>query len=105
MSKKQSHPAYEALVDSLREEHGALTTGSLFGMPCVKHGGKAVLGAYDGGVVFKLGGDAHAEALALPGAVLFDPSGNGRPMKAWVVLGPDHEREWPRFAAAALQVS
>ena len=34
-------------------------------------------------MVFKLEGDDHAQALALPGAQLFDPMG-GRPMKAWV---------------------
>lgn len=102
MSKKQSHPAYEALVADLQTEWPSLTPGSLFGMPCMKADGKAVLGAFDGGVVFKLDGTAHATALDLDGAVLFDPSGKGRPMKAWVVLGPEHEDRWKEFAAAAL---
>jgi len=37
-------------------------------------------------VVFKLNGPAHAKALALPGAQLWDPSGKARPMKEWVAV-------------------
>lgn len=103
MSKKQSHPAYEALVADLQARYPSTTTGSLFGMPCLKAKGKAVVGAFDGGVVFRLDGAAHAEALALEGAELFDPSGNGRPMKAWVVVGAAHESRWPELAEAAIQ--
>lgn len=41
----------------------------------------AVIGAFGGGVVFKLAGvpDVHAEALSLSGSALFDPLGTGRP--------------------------
>ena len=101
MSKKASHPAYEDLVSAALAADHALTTGSLFGMPCIKRNNKALAGAYDRGVVFKLAGDAHAEALALDGAVLFDPGGKGRPMKAWVVLGAAHEHQWLRFLGEA----
>ena len=103
MGSKATHPAYEALRDRLLAQNDALATGSLFGMPCVKAGGKAVLGAFDGGVVFKLDGEAHADALALDGAVLFDPSGKGRPMRAWVVVGAQHEALWDGLAEAAIR--
>ncbi len=100
--KKASHPLYESLVQALVKQDPTLSTGKLFGMPCLKQGKKAALGAYDGGVVFKLEGPAHAEALALDGAVLFDPGGKGRPMKAWVVVGPEHQSAWLSLAMAAL---
>ena len=102
-AKKASSPAYEALIVDLMTEHPDLETGSLFGMPCLKARGKAVLGSFDGGVVFKLGdATVRAEALALAGSVLFDPGGKGRPMKEWVVVGAQHEGLWGSFAAAAL---
>ena len=43
----------------------------------------------------------HAQAMSLAGAKLFDPSGKGRPMKAWVVLGPAHAARVPALALAA----
>jgi hypothetical protein len=54
-------------------------------------------------MVFKLPDpDAHARALALDGAHLFDPSGAGRPFKEWVVVPEAHAREWESFSHAAL---
>src|SRR4051794_40158208 len=54
------------------------STGKMFGMPCLKNEyGKAFAGYYEGAMVFKLTTPAHAEALALPGSRLFDPSGQG----------------------------
>ncbi|WP_248581343.1 hypothetical protein [Nocardioides sp. InS609-2] len=102
--KKVTSPAYDGLVDDLLTEFPDLEPGSLFGMPCLKSAGKAVIGAFDGGVVFKLAGipDVHAEALSLSGSVLFDPSGNGRPMKDWVVVTSEHEARWAGFAATAI---
>ena len=52
----------------------------MLGMPCVKRGGKMVAGYNEGAMVFKLtDADRRAEALALDGAHLFDPSGKGQP--------------------------
>src|SRR5215468_1372403 len=50
------------------------TSGKLFGMPCLKTNGKAFAGYYQDAMVFKLTTPEHTEALALPGAQLFDPS-------------------------------
>lgn len=63
-----------------------------------------MIGAFDGGVVFKLADvpDVHAEGLSLSGSALFDPSGNGRPMKDWVVVISEHEARWADFAATAI---
>ena len=101
--KKASSPAYEQFVAELHEQHPDLQAGSLFGMPCLKSDGKAVLGSYDSGVVFKLSGQAHADALNLDGSILFDPSEKGRPMKAWVVVPDAHRSVWSRLAAAAIE--
>lgn len=101
-SKKASSPLYEALVAELVDSVDELSQGSLFGMPCLKSKTKAVLGSFDGGVVFKLFGTCHTEALSLAGSMLFDPSGKGRPMKDWVVVTAEHQTEWGRFATAAI---
>ena len=42
---------------------------------------KAFAGSYAGGTTFKLPPGTREQALALPGARSFDPSGKGRPMK------------------------
>ncbi len=85
----------------------AATVGIMFGKPALKDGaGKAFACLLDGEVAFRLGRDsaAHAEALDLAGAHLFDPSGRGRPMKDWVSVPPAHAGRWAGFAEAALAV-
>lgn len=105
-AKKATTPKFEAFAVDLLTEFPDLEPGSLFGMPCLKAEGKAVLGSFDGGVVFKLAKapEVHAEALSLDGSVLFDPSGKGRPMKDWVVVSATHEARWSDFAAAAIGI-
>ena len=79
------------------------TQGKMFGMPCLKHNGKAFAGYYEGTMVFKLTAPHHAEALALSGAQLFDPSGRDRPMKEWVVVPVEHASRWLELAQAAFR--
>lgn len=94
--------AWDALADGLASR-GALRS-SMFGMPCLKTpAGKACVGLFGNAAVFKLHAPEHAEALALDGAVLFDPSGAGRPMKEWVAVA--HRKHWARFGGAALEVA
>jgi hypothetical protein len=76
---------YESLISALSDAKG-VTTGQMFGKPCLKVGGKAFVALHKETIVFKLSGDAHKMALALKGAVLWDPSGKKRPMKEWVAL-------------------
>ncbi len=94
------HAEYNTVVDELKASSSA-TTGMMFGMPCLKNNGKAFAGFYEGAMVFKLRGPRHAEALALPGARLFDPSGR-RPMKEWVEVPAEHASSWLGLAQAAL---
>ena len=80
------------------------TTGKMFGMPCLKNSnGKMFAGFFEGAMTFKLGGAKHAEALALSGARLFDPSGRGRPMKEWVEVPGEHASRWLELAREALR--
>jgi hypothetical protein len=96
---------YDELVDDLCARNDDVEQSQMMGMPCVKRGGKMVIGFArgEGAMVFKLPDpDAHARALALDGAHLFDPSGAGRPFKEWVVVPEAHAREWESFSHAAL---
>ncbi len=92
---------YDAIVADLCATADA-TSGKTFGMPCLKHAGKVFAGFHHGAMIFKLGGAEHVAALALTGAHLFDPSGAGRPMKAWVDVPSDHAAQWSALAREAL---
>lgn len=73
----------------------------MFGKPCFKIHGKAFICFFADCMVFKLSGSPHKAALQLEAAMLFDPSGKGRPMKEWVQLPFRHEALWSGFAQAA----
>jgi hypothetical protein len=92
--------SYETIVHSL-EARGA-EGGAMFGMATLKIGGKGFAGLFGNSRVFKLGGTAHASALALSGATSFDPSGMGRAMKEWIVVPAAHAKRWPELAHQAL---
>ena len=96
-----SSPLWQELLEQVRDEHPEVVAGAMFGMPCAKVAGKAFMGAYGGGVVFKLDPAARERALALAGAEPFDPMG-GRPMREWVVVPSAHQATWPELAEAAL---
>jgi hypothetical protein len=91
---------WQELLEEVREVHPEVVGGSMFGMPCAKVAGKAFMGAYGGGVVFKLDPAARERALALAGSEPFDPMG-GRPMREWVVVPDAHRQDWPELAEAA----
>ncbi len=91
---------FEQLVEELKGERDVVGA-SMFGMPSLKRrGGKAFAGLYGEDMVFKLQGEAHAAAMALEGAHLFEPMA-GRPMKAWVQVPPSHETQWADLARRA----
>lgn len=95
-----SRTQYDEVARELTATSSAIE-GKMFGMPCLKDNGKAFAGFYQGAMVFKLPNPYHAEALALSGARLFDPSGRGRPMKEWVEVPADHAFKWLQFAQEA----
>ena len=97
---------YDELVDDLCARNDDVEPSQMMGMPCVKRSGKMVAGFAkgEGGMVFKLPDPAaHARALALDGAHLFDPSGKGQPFKEWVVVPAAHADEWESFSEHALR--
>ena len=98
---KATQQKWESLALILAERGVQLS--AMFGMPALKFNGKAFGGLFGDAVVLKLQGDAHARAIGLKGAVLFDPSGMGRPMKEWVVLPAANHKSWDALAVAALE--
>lgn len=103
MTAELQHPslaAYEAIAAALAPREVA--AGQMFGKRCLKHDGKAFAAYHQEAMAFKLAPEAHARAIALSGARLWDPSGKGRPMKEWVQVPFDHASAWPELAEAAL---
>jgi hypothetical protein len=100
IASTEAQDRYDRIASDLVESLGA-TPGTMMGMPTLYLRGKAFAGLFGDAMVFKLDGEPHAAALALPGASLFDPSGMGRPMKAWVRVPLVQAEEWPRFAGSA----
>jgi len=80
-----------------------VTTGKWFGKPCLKVGGKVLATLWGDGMAFKLTGKAHAEALQVEGARLFDPRGQGHPLKEWVQIPAAQSWTWNRFARLACE--
>ena len=91
---------YEAIASTL--DGAGVKASTMFGMPTLKLNGKAIGGLWGDAMTFKLSPEALAEALQLEGAHHFDPSGRGRPMKAWVVVPAAQAEEWARLAQLAL---
>lgn len=93
-------PPNTAYISAAQNVSGA-EQSQMFGKPCFKVSGKAFVAYFQDAMVFKLTGDSHANALALEGAQLFDPSGKGRAMREWVQVPLTHKTMWPALAIAA----
>lgn len=92
---------YEQLIQHLAQNKSVVSS-QMFGKPCLKINGKAFLALHQKVLVFKLSGDAHNQALAQKGAMLWDPSGKGRPMKEWVAIPAENLRDAKSLANQAL---
>ncbi|GAA3395061.1 TfoX/Sxy family protein [Cryptosporangium minutisporangium] len=93
---------FDDIVDDLVPE--GVHASKMFGSRALKLDRKVFAVVHSDDMVFRLGAGtpAHADALELAGAELFDPSGMQRPTKGWVVVPVDHVDRWPEFARAAL---
>ena len=101
------HPKarYDEIADELVAENPEVQLGQMMGMPCIKAGGKMIIGIWNEEMVFKLPDESVREqALALEGAHLFDPSEKGRSFKEWVQVPAAHMGEWPGLADEALRL-
>ena len=78
---------YDEIADDLAARDPNIELSQMMGMPCIKSGGKMVVGLESSGeMVFKLPDPAeHEKALGLDGAKLFDP---GRQRQAVQGVGP-----------------
>jgi hypothetical protein len=81
------------MIEQLEPEFAdrGVVLGSMFGAPALFFDGKAFACEKRGffGVKLGAGTPEHAEAVLLPGAELFDPSGSGRPFRDWVAIPAD----------------
>jgi hypothetical protein len=96
---------YDEIADDLVARTPGAQLSQMMGMPVVKVDGKLICGweRFEDAMVFKLpDAAAHADAMALEGAHLFDPTGKNRPFKEWVVVPAAHASAWPRLAERAL---
>src|SRR5437867_10735310 len=93
---------YDLIADDLATRPN-VARAKMFGMPVVKVNGNAFMGYFKDSMTFKLTGNAHADALKLRGARLFDPSNMGRPMKEWVQVPATHASKWKQLAQRALK--
>jgi hypothetical protein len=99
-------PTAEGLadLDDLASAVGAVqlvTRRPLFGCPAIWHqGGKPFLSLWGDDMVFRLAGAELAEALALPGAAMFEPMA-GRKMNGWVRVPRSSSSDWYELAQRA----
>ena len=89
------------LVETLTENKNVVSS-QMFGKQCLKVNSKAFLALHKSTLVFKLVGEEHKQAMSNKGAVLWDPSGKGRPMKEWVAIPAESLGDAERFANQAL---
>ena len=93
---------YDEIVDALTSWYPEVRASKVFGMPCLERSGRVIAGFTRGAMVFKLTEPrAHAHALALRGAHLFDPSGRGEHFRQWVVVPAAQADEWEALAYTA----
>ncbi|MHB9857421.1 TfoX/Sxy family protein [Streptomyces sp. YIM S03343] len=77
----------EGLAERIRERLAAdpaVTEKRMFGGIAFLYGGNMAVGVTGDDLIVRVGPDATDEALARPGARLFDMT--GRPMRGWVVV-------------------
>ena len=76
--------SWDELANALLGEPGVVE-GTMFGMDCLKVGGRVFAGSWRGGVVVKVPRERVAELVAAGDGAPFDP-GMGRVMREWVLV-------------------
>ena len=97
---------YDEIAAELEARDPDVQLGQMMGHPCIKTAGKIIASFQpEGSIAFKLPDKAERDkALALEGAVPFEPMGKGRVMKEWVNVPIAHEAKWAELAATALRL-
>ena len=97
---KENHPVFHDCMP----RDPRVSTVNMFGGVAAKVNGQMFAGLFGRGALVKLSASHQKSALALDGAVMFDPMGNGRIMHDTVLLPesvmdePDELRAWLRKA-------
>jgi TfoX/Sxy family transcriptional regulator of competence genes len=97
---KENHPTFHACLP----RDPRITTIKMFGGVAAKVDGQMFAGLFGRGAIVKMSPADQKIALALDGAELFDPMGNGRVMHHTVLLPesvmdePEELRKWFRKA-------
>jgi len=80
-----------------------VSQGKWFGLPALKINGKIFAAQWtNGDLIVKLQGEHHQNALALEGAVLFQPLPDRNPMREWVQIPAKYSEQWFEFSIAGL---
>ena len=80
----------QGLADDIRSRignHPDLTEKEMFGGIAFMIGGNMAVGVSGDELMVRVGKEAHDQAVAKPGARIFDLS--ARPMRGWVVVAPE----------------
>ena len=94
--------AAETLYHQIATELPDAVESKMFGAKCLKApNGKALAMYWKECMVFKLTGDAAADALSLDGAQVFTPM-DGRPMNGWILVPFEYAGHWKAMAEEAL---
>ena len=97
-----SKQIFESIGQTLANEQG-VSSGQMFGKPCLKSGNKAFVAFFKDDMVFKLGSESIVQMNGkYPGATNWDPSGKGRPMKDWLQIPSEYSDDWKILAEQAL---
>ena len=91
--------AYRRVVHELRADP-EVSEALMMGMPSIKRGSKMFGGYRDGELLVKVGRGRVDELIAAGRAREFDPSGAGRPMKDWALVG-EPDDDWLALADEA----
>ncbi len=91
--------AYDvAIADDIRARigsHDGVTEREMFGGIAFMINGNMAVGVSGNELMVRVGKEAHDEAVALPGARMFDMS--ARPMRGWVAVAPSGFAEEATF--------
>lgn len=92
----------EKLFQSIAERLDGAELSQMFGKPCIKLNGKAFCCFFQEELVVKIGAEeANVLMKKYAGSRLFDPSGKKRPMKDWLQVPYDYNKDWTKLAKQA----
>jgi TfoX N-terminal domain len=80
----------KALADEIRArigDHPGLSERQMFGGIAFMLNGNMAVGVSGDELMVRVGKEAHDDAMALPGARIFDMS--ARPMRGWILVAPE----------------